>query len=95
MNVLVIPSNRPQLLAEFLRASDPVADWDRTIVVYDGPDCDEPRRAVERHETRVPIQWYCWAHIDRELGDDAWIISRKSSGIPTFGYLLAQRTGPK
>jgi hypothetical protein len=34
---LVIPSNRPALLAEFLKAWTPVKDWDDTIIVFDGP----------------------------------------------------------
>ena len=35
---LVIPSNRPALLAEFLKAWAPVKDWDETIIVFDGPE---------------------------------------------------------
>ena len=36
MKVLVVPSNRPKLLDEFIDAWNPVKDWDKLIVVFDG-----------------------------------------------------------
>lgn len=93
MQVLVVPSNRPKLLGEFVAAWNPVADWDAMIVVFDGPDCRDAQRAVEERETSVPIHWYSWEDIDRELGDDAWIISRKNAGIRSFGFLKACELG--
>jgi reversibly glycosylated polypeptide/UDP-arabinopyranose mutase len=77
---LVIPSNRPALLAEFLKAWAPVKDWDETIIVFDGPEAPKIQDADG-------CQMYDWAAIDRELGDDAWIVSRKNAGLRIFGYL--------
>ena len=34
-----------------------------------------------------------WDSIERELGDDAWIVSRKNAGIRIAGYLEAARRG--
>lgn len=93
MKVLVVPSNRPTHLAEFVAAWEPVADWDVMLVVFDGPDHDVARQAVEKQPTTTPMHWYSWQDIDRELGDDAWIISRKNAGIRSFGFLKARELG--
>jgi reversibly glycosylated polypeptide/UDP-arabinopyranose mutase len=83
---LVIPSNRPALLAEFLKAWAPVKDWDETIIVFDGPEAPKIEGA---EDCRV----YDWATIDKELGGDAWIVSRKNAGLRIFGYLQAVQLG--
>lgn len=36
---------------------------------------------------------YCWQKIDKELGDNAWIISRKNAGIRSYGFLKAYQLG--
>ncbi len=57
---------------------------------------------VEDHpqkEIKVPNKYFkktyhfCWQDIDRELGKDNWIISRKNSGIRCFGFLKAWQMG--
>lgn len=57
---------------------------------------------VEDHrnkETTTPkkyfkeIYHYCWQDIDEELGDNAWIISRKNAGIRSYGFLKAYQLG--
>lgn len=51
---------------------------------------DHPQKQI-----RTPIKFfketyhYCWQDIDKELGRDSWIISRKNSGIRCFGFLKA------
>ncbi len=36
---------------------------------------------------------YCWRDIDEELGDNAWIISRKNASIRSYGFLKAYQLG--
>ena len=36
---------------------------------------------------------YCLRDIDKELGDSAWIISRKNAGIRSYGFLKAFQLG--
>ena len=36
---------------------------------------------------------YSWEDIDKELGEDSWIISRKNSGIRCYGFLKAWQMG--
>jgi len=39
------------------------------------------------------VYHYCWQDIERELGENSWIISRKNSGIRCFGFLKAFNLG--
>ena len=84
MKVLVVPSNRFEQLNEWIDAWNPVKDWDKLIVVWDG------------HE-RPPIVGtdliLSWDDINYRLGADAWIISRKSSAVRVIGYLAAWQMG--
>jgi len=84
VTALVVPSNRPDRLATFLAQWEPYP-WDVTIVVEDGPTPTPLARPVDHH--------LCWADIDRDLGDDAWIISRRDSGVRAFGFLRAVAAG--
>ena len=83
---LVIPSNRPALLTEFLKAWAPVKDWDETIIVFDGPEAPLIEAADD-------CDVYDWSDIDNVLMDDAWIVSRKNAGLRIFGYLEAAAHG--
>ena len=87
---LVIPSVRPECLEAFCRAWAPVADWDMTILVWDG----EKSPAVHGLSGLAAETFtYDWRMIDAELGDDAWIVSRKNAGIRTYGFLKAVEHG--
>lgn len=39
------------------------------------------------------IYHYSWQDIDKELGDNSWIISRKNAGIRSYGFLKAYQLG--
>ena len=41
------------------------------------------------------VEHYSWEGIDVELGDDSWIIPRKSDCIRSFGYYMAWKEGAK
>lgn len=82
---IVVPSNRPDRLAEFCRAWEPQLHRDdvRLIVVEDAP-C--PTEGV------VPAWWgqhYCWQDIDDGLGSRGKCIPRKSGGIRDLGFWVA------
>lgn len=83
MNILVIPTNRPERIDPMLAQWEPHADWDKVIIVEDGPECTPLRSSVEH---------YCWADIDK-LGAHACIISRRDSAIRSFGFLKARHLG--
>lgn len=82
---MVVPSNRPAQLREFLAQWSPYP-WDATIVVEDAP---QPSLLIG-----APVdQHLCWADLERDLGADAWIISRRDSGVRAFGFLHAVALG--
>lgn len=77
---IVIPSNRPKGIQDFLAA------WKfedaEVIVVEDGPTRSFALPPEVRH--------FSWEEIDSELGDDAWIIPRKTGAIRSYGFLKAE-----
>ncbi len=91
MNALVVPTNSPERLADFLSAWAPWP-WDRILVVQDAPEVDllipEPLKEVASER----LEAFSWAEID-ELLPDPSIISREDSAIRSFGFLRAWATG--
>lgn len=80
---VVVPNHLPHL--NFLQ------EWDELrsvpiIVVQDGP---EKPRLPDGFNVTV----YDWYDIDEELGENAWIIPRKTSACRSFGYWKAWQTG--
>ena len=71
--VLVIPSNRPDCLAEWFKAWAPVKDWDDTVVVWDLPE-------VPHVNYEFPHYNLCWSDIKSP------IFARKDSAIRWFGF---------
>jgi hypothetical protein len=84
VNVLVVPTNRPQSLREFLAAWEPWP-WERILVIEDGPEItiEVPSPAVEV---------FSWREIEAELPEPS-IISRGDSGIRAFGFWKAWELG--
>jgi reversibly glycosylated polypeptide/UDP-arabinopyranose mutase len=81
---LVIPSCRGEQLQAFLEAWEPVRFWDTLVIVEDGP--------TRTFDVPTPHH-FAHADIDKTLGPDAWIISRRDSAIRSFGFLIAYRLG--
>jgi reversibly glycosylated polypeptide/UDP-arabinopyranose mutase len=84
LNVLVVPSNRPESLHEFLAAWEPWP-WDRILVIEDAP---EP--TIDDVAPTVDV--ISWRDIDAELAEPS-IISRGDSGIRAFGFWKAWQLG--
>lgn len=82
---IVIPTIRD---LEFLK------DWkdqfrDATIVICE----DRPKKSVKIPEVGKKVYHYSWREIDKDLGNDGWIIPRKVSGIRNYGFIQAYRLG--
>lgn len=84
MNALVVPTNRPESLREFLAAWEPWP-WERILVIEDGPEA-----TIEASDPGVEI--FSWQEIEDELPDPS-IISRGDSGIRAFGFWKAWQLG--
>jgi len=78
---VVIPTIREKSIKKFFKEWNFPKDWE-IIVVEDNPKktFSLPRR----------VKHYCWKDIDRDLGKDAWIISRRNAGIRCYGFLKAK-----
>jgi reversibly glycosylated polypeptide/UDP-arabinopyranose mutase len=89
-NVLVVPSIREHSIHQFLNKWLQ-HHWDLVIVVEDNPT---RTFKLEHYNTLShEVQHVSWAEIDADLGDNAWIISRRDSAIRSYGFLLAHRLG--
>jgi hypothetical protein len=84
VNVLVVPTNRPANIAEFLEAWRPWP-WDRIVIVEDAPQAS-PAPAEDR------VVRYSWQDIDAALPQPD-IISRRDSAVRAFGFWKAWEMG--
>jgi reversibly glycosylated polypeptide/UDP-arabinopyranose mutase len=86
LNALVIPTNRPGHLQEFLEAWRPWP-WSLIVVIEDGP-----RVTIEPPAGECAVEVYSWAEIDTALAEPR-IISRRDSAIRAFGFWVAWQRG--
>jgi len=84
MNGLVIPTNRPDRVGEFLDAWRPWR-WDRILIVEDAPE-------VSGTGNDERILRYSWREIDASLAEPG-IISRRDSAIRAYGFWRAWAMG--
>lgn len=81
---VVVPTIREDCLKRFLDEWRDDLCGARIIVVEDNP---------ERSFDAGGADHYSHAEIDRDLGEDSWIIPRRSSAIRSYGTLIAVRGG--
>lgn len=86
--VIVVPTVREQCMAQFLAAWEPEFAGVELVVVE-----DNPTRSFELR-TSADVSHYCWQDIEAQLGDDAWIVPRRTDCVRSFGYLEAWRRQP-
>lgn len=92
MNALVIPSNRPEQLAEFFQAWKSLGGWDRVYIMEDA----EYRSAAMLKaavESDVVAGVYCHKDVAEDLDDKAWIISKGDSACRSYGFYRAWQDG--
>jgi hypothetical protein len=84
---LVVPSIRKRCIDKFLAAWIPVAEsyGVHVIIVEDNPE--------RSFDLPYGVTHYSWADIDVDLGDDAWIIPRRTDCVRSYGYLKAVEYG--
>ena len=90
----VVPTNRPESLRRFLAEWEGKGGWDHLVVVEDVPALSKDRtEAVFDNWTECPVSHYSHTEIRRELGDDAWIVSKQDSACRCFGFYAAWKAG--
>lgn len=82
---VVLPTNRVHQAKQWYDAWATQLVGVRLIVVEDGPKQSFRLNAEYDH--------YCWEDIDKDLGDDKWIISKRDSGIRAYGFIKAWEGG--
>ena len=86
MYALVVPTNRPERIGDFLRAwqNEP---FEAVIVIEDAP-----RRTLPVQDFNGRVQVYSWEDIDSRLPHPQ-VISRRDSAIRAFGFWQAWQQG--
>lgn len=88
--VVVVPTNRPEQIAAWLEAWYPEIANAQVIVV-----CDAPTVYASVQQAKYSnAEAYCWADIDCDLGERAWIIPRHTDAIRSYGVLKALQSDP-
>ena len=95
MNALVVPTNRPERMRDFLDAWVPWP-WDTILIIEDAPVVSDSLRHDIRSQPasngnqRVGI--FSWHEIDAGLAN-GWIFSRGDSAIRCYGFWTAWAMG--
>lgn len=84
---VVVPTIREACIGEFLKAWESELAGASILVIE-----DNPRKSF--HIPAGNVRHYAWDDIEATLGDDAWIIPRRSDCVRSFGYLLAAAEHP-
>ena len=85
--VIVVPSIREHYLTDFLTAWSNEFRPHHIIVVE-----DNPKRSFKIQQSN--LTHVSWHEIDLALGEDAWIIPRRTDCVRSFGYILAHAMQP-
>jgi len=93
---IVIPTIRSEgVFGKFL------SDWGKEfsgchLIVVEDRGVNKLTELMKFHSKNDNFTYQLINHkdIDRDLGEDAWIIPRKTDCVRSYGYLLAQRNNP-
>jgi len=77
---IVVPTIREESIKKFIELWHPIIANCRLIVVEDNPTKTFDIKFGEH---------YAWEDIEADLGNDSWIIPRRSSAIRNYGFLKA------
>jgi hypothetical protein len=95
MNTLVVPTNRPERVHEFLEAWSPWP-WDEILIVEDAPTVSASLRHArwngDGSSGKARVITFSWEEIDASLRN-GWIISRCDSAIRCYGFWRAWALG--
>lgn len=84
---IVVPTIREKNIVRFLDGWKDQFAGSKVIVIEDNPE-------KTFHITGNNVEHFSWREIDSELGDDAWIIPRRSDCVRSFGYYKAYKDNP-
>ena len=85
--VIVVPTIRRKNILDFLEK------WryefnDHTVIIVE----DNPGRTF--HASEANVKHFCWEDIENDLGENAWIIPRRTDCIRSFGFWKACQEKP-
>lgn len=85
---VVVPTIREASIIRFLDAWAEQLTGVSVLVVEDSPSGTFP---IDRPD----VEHFSWEDIDRDLGDRAWIIPRRTDCVRSYGYWKAYQRGAK
>ena len=93
---LVVPTIRENCLNDFIERWNLIGLFDHVdlIIMEDNPTRTFKTPHVSRGDVDA-VTHLCWTDIDSELGDESWVIPRRSDTVRSFAYLKAWQLGYK
>lgn len=86
--VVVVPTIRADCIKSFLSAWECEFSRHTVIIVEDNPE--------KSFEIAAPyLEHYSWSEIDHDLGEDSWVIPRRTDCIRSYGYWKAYQKKPE
>lgn len=86
-SIIVVPTIRELSIEKFLEEWEDEFRDSKIIIVEDNPE-----KSFDLNHPNV--DHYAWEDIERDLGEDAWIIPRRTDCIRSFGYWKAYQEQP-
>lgn len=85
---ICVATNRPETIPKWLDAWSDEFDGCPIIIVEDGS-----KKTVVLNQSSG-VWHYCWEDIDKDLGENSWIIPRRTSCVKSYGFLKAAELKP-
>lgn len=89
--VLIVPSIREESWNRFVKEWSEVGLFKEVDVILVE---DNPKKTFNANIPGCDVRHYCWEDIENELGEESWIIPRRSDTVRSFGYLKAYEGRP-
>ena len=84
--IVVVPTIREECIREFLKAWETEFASHGVFVVEDNPEATFDISSDN-------VKHFSWQDIDRDLGENAWIIPRRTDCVRSYGYFKAWEAG--
>lgn len=87
---VVVPSHLEEILLKFISQwQDEMIALDATLYVIE----DHQEKSFQFPQSQLKIKHYCWDDYKSDLGENQWIISRRTSAGKSFGFWKAYEDG--
>src|SRR3989344_7249312 len=85
--VIVVPTIRVERIQDWLEKWSGELKESQIIIVEDNPQ-------KTFHISQANVTHYAWDDIDKDLGENAWIIPHRTAAVRSYGFYKASQLEP-